>query len=51
MVFALLSMCRIKAGDVWEDSGTDVEMGQQLEELILTRAREIRAAGVVESNS
>ena len=40
-----------KTGDVWQDSGTDVEMGQQLEELILTRAREIRAAGVVESNS
>ena len=40
-----------KAGDVWQDSGTDVDMGQQLEELILTRAREIRAAGVVESNS
>ena len=40
-----------KAGDVWQDSGTDVDMGQQLEELILTRAREIRAAGMAESNS
>ena len=40
-----------KSGDVWQDSGTDVEMSQQLEELILTRAREIRAAGSVESNS
>ena len=40
-----------KADDIWQDSGTDVEMSQQLEELILTRAREIRAAGVVESNS
>jgi len=40
-----------KVADVWQDRGTDVYMGQQLEELILTRAREIRAAGVVESNS
>ena len=40
-----------KTGNVWQDSGTDVDMGQQLEELILTRAREIRATGVVESNS
>ena len=40
-----------KSGDVWQDSGTDVEMGQKLEELILTRAREIRAETVVESNS
>ena len=40
-----------KSGDVWQDSGTDAEMGQKLEELILTRAREIRAASVVESNS
>ena len=40
-----------RVGDVWQDSGTDVDMGQQLEELILTRAREIRAAGVVESNN
>ena len=40
-----------RSGDTWQDSGTDAEMGQQIEELILTRAREIRAAGVVESNS
>ena len=40
-----------KAGDVWEDRGVDVDMGQKLEELILTRAREIRAAGVAESNN
>ena len=39
-----------QSGDIWEDSGTDPVMGQQLEELILTRAREIRASGVVESN-
>ena len=40
-----------KSGDVWQDSGTDAEMGQRIEELILTRAREIRAAGVVETNN
>ena len=40
-----------KSNGVWQDSGTDADMGQQLEELILTRAREIRAAGIVESNS
>ena len=40
-----------KSGDIWQDSGTDVEMGQKLEELILTRAREIRAETLVESNS
>ena len=40
-----------KSGDIWQDSGTDVEMGQKLEELILTRAREIRAETVVETNS
>lgn len=36
--------------DGWSDHGTDTEMGQQLEELILTRAREIRAATVSETN-
>ena len=34
---------------VWSDHGTDTEMGLQLEELILTRAREIRAATVSET--
>ena len=34
----------------WSDYGTDNEMGQQLEELILTRAREIRAATISETN-
>ena len=34
----------------WSDHGTDTEMGQQLEELILTRAREIRAATISETN-
>ncbi len=36
-------------GGVWSDHGTDTEMGMQLEELILTRAREIRAAAVSET--
>ena len=35
-----------KLGGIWSDQGTDTEMGLQLEELILTRAREIRAATV-----
>lgn len=37
-------------GNSWSDHGTDHEMGQQLEELILTRAREIRAATISETN-
>ena len=40
-----------KNGDSWEDRGIDIDMGQRLEELILTRAREIRADGVVESSN
>jgi hypothetical protein len=38
-----------KQDGVWSDHGTDTEMGLQLEELILTRAREIRAATVSET--
>ena len=38
-----------KQGGVWSDHGTDTEMGLQLEELILTRAREIRAATISET--
>ena len=34
----------------WSDYGTDGKMGQQLEELILTRAREIRGAAISETN-
>ena len=34
----------------WSDHGTDIEMGQQLEELIRTRAREIRATTMSETN-
>ena len=36
-------------GEVWSDYGTDSEMGLNLEELILTRAREIRASSVNET--
>ena len=39
-----------KSSDEWEDRGVDVEMGRKLEELILTRAREIRADGLSESS-
>ena len=38
-----------RIGDNWQDSGTDSEMGKQMEELILTRAREIRASGNIET--
>ena len=37
--------------DVWVDSGTDNALGRKLEELVLTRAREIRAAGVSETDN
>ena len=37
-----------RAGNSWQDSGTDSEMGKRIEELILTRAREIRASGYIE---
>jgi hypothetical protein len=40
-----------RVGINWEDSGTDSQLGKQIEELILTRAREIRAAGVVETKT
>ena len=38
-----------RIGDNWQDTGTDSEMGKQIEELILTRAREIRAYSNVET--
>ena len=38
-----------RIGNNWQDSGTDSEMGKQMEELILTRAREIRASGNTET--
>ena len=34
---------------IWTDAGQDVEMAVRIEELILTRAREIRAVAQVES--
>ena len=37
-------------GSDWRDEGTDSEMSLRLEELILTRAREIRARTVSETN-
>lgn len=37
-------------GSEWRDEGTDSEMGARLEELILTRAREIRSATISETN-
>ena len=37
-------------GNEWRDEGLDSEMGARLEELILTRAREIRAATISETN-
>ena len=38
-----------RIGNNWQDSGVDSEMGKQIEELILTRAREIRASGNVQT--
>ena len=38
-----------RKGGVWSDYGTDKEMGLNLEELILTQAREIRASSVNET--
>ena len=40
-----------RIGSKWIDNGIDTNMSKQIEELILTRAREIRAAGIVEANN
>ena len=40
-----------RVGNSWQDNGTDSKMGEKMEELILTRAREIRAYGVVETTN
>ena len=40
-----------RVGNSWKDSGTDSEMGKQMEELILTRAREIRASWNIETTN
>ena len=37
-------------GVIWVDAGQDIEMGTRLEELILTRAREIRASSTLETD-
>ncbi len=37
-----------RQGDVWKDAGIDLELGKKLEDLILTRAREIRASIVIQ---
>ena len=42
---------RIPENGVWVDSVTDSALGRKLEELVLTRAREIRAAGITETNN
>jgi len=39
-----------KQGDRWIDHGTDIDMGNRLEELILTRAREIRVRTLQDTN-
>lgn len=38
-----------QADGIWVDAGRDEQMARKIEELILTRAREIRAAAQVES--
>ena len=40
-----------RIGNSWQDSGTDNQMGKQIEDLILTRAREIRASGYIETTN
>ena len=37
-------------GKNWSDSGKDVDLGKKIEELILTRSREIRSSLIKESN-
>ena len=40
-----------RVGNHWQDNGTDSTMGKRMEELILTRAREIRGSGIVGTNN
>ncbi len=40
-----------RVGNRWQDNGTDSTMGKRMEELILTRAREIRGSGIVGTNN
>ena len=37
-----------RKGDVWQDAGIDPELAIRLEDLILTRARELRASSVTQ---
>ena len=37
-----------RRGDIWEDAGIDKELSTKLEDLILTRARELRASAVTQ---
>ena len=37
-----------RKGDVWQDAGIDPELATRLENLILTRARELRASSVTQ---
>jgi hypothetical protein len=38
-----------RLGTEWVDAGRDEALGRKLEDLVLTRARELRAAGTVET--
>jgi hypothetical protein len=38
-----------RAGDSWVDAGRDDQLARRLEDLVLTRARELRAAGLGET--
>ena len=40
-----------RVGNSWQDNGTDNKMGKKMEDLILTRAREIRASGIIETKN
>jgi len=40
-----------REGDVWTNAGRDSALGRKLEDLILTRARELRAAAVSETSN
>lgn len=40
-----------RQNDLWIDNGTDPDLARKLEDLVLTRAREIRASGITESGN
>ena len=37
-----------RRGDIWEDAGIDKELSTKLEDLILTRARELRSSAITQ---